>query len=809
MSSDSEHVDDVEAMSSAGGVSTMMFYSHKKRKIIQPLTLLLETAASPIVVTESVGSDESNDDFSEDSDRAPLNLPDATGIGREGDNYEPVAGPSGINTKAREFSSEFVVARGGVHDDGFSIDCVAEPDVERDVGDGVSSDGIAEHDYGGDNGERRDSVVAPEDVRRDGDDDGEGDDDDGDGHAATSEPGAVKGASTGRKKTRRPEKWKKNVAKSKRNSGDGYVSAASGAVIKKRSTGNPCADGCFAKVGEDGVKQIFDDFWKLGNWSAQNAYLLSVIRAVPIKSKRTKKDVSSRPCNYEYTVKHNGKQYIVCRPGFISIHGLQIGRLRYLFKKKVTDTGMCIPDKRGRKIPPNRLPDLALQRVHEHIKMLPVTQSHYTRAKSTNRVYLPSSTSIPRLYAKYFEFYKEKYNNDELKPVSEHYYRDVFTQQYNIGTAPPSKDTCTTCDLTNAEIQRAEAEGKDTTMLQQKLEAHKNKAAEAQELLRTPKFDPDPQRKVVCIDLQQTFPCPRLTTGIAYYKMKLWVYNFCIHDVKTNKSTMFIWEETSGGRGSDEIGSCWLKWLELMNSDTFNTVTIVADNCGGQNKNVVIVLTALQQVHKGRLKRVELVFLVSGHSYMPCDRSFGLIEKRIRTHDTVYTTKDYVDIIRSSNKSFRVVEMRLHDFLDLKSLMKAATIRRASQGKFSKASQIVITDTYKEGYLLKDHYMASDSVATKVRLQPGQRSFNHGNFHLETVKVRCKYNQDRKLKDTKVRHLKSLLPFYVCQDKRAWLEGLVARQEQLAGPAQDHDDEEVDDPECNTMDYVYDETHTG
>lgn len=758
MSSDSESVDDVEVMpSTSESITTKFFYAKKKRKVIQPLTGPLEPTPSPIVMTSSDASDVSS--FSDDSVKDQPYLADTTTTETEGED-EPVAGPSGINTP--------VVERGVVHDDSATSesDGVAEPEVTRDS--------------------------------------------DGDGRTAASEPGTVESASKGRKKARRPETWKRTVAKSKRNLGEEYVSPVTGTVIKKRSIGNPCADGCFTKVGEDVVKQIFDDYWKLGDWSAQNAYLLSVIRAVPIKRKRTKKEVSSRSCNYEYIVKHSGKQYTVCRPGFLAIHGLQVGRLRYLFKKKVTDTGMSIPDKRGKKIPPNRLPELSLQRVHEHIKMLPVTQSHYTRAKSTNRVYLPSSTSIPRLYAKYLEFYVEKYEGDELKPVTEHFYRDVFTKKYNIGIAPPSKDTCTTCDLTNAEIQRAQAEGKDTTMLQQKLQEHKNKAAEAQELLRTLKTDPDPQRKVVCIDLQQTLPCPRLTTGIAYYKMKLWVYNFCIHDVKSGKSTMFVWEETTGGRGSDEIGSCWLKWLELMNTEPFNTVTIVADNCAGQNKNLVIVLAALQQVHAGRLKRVELVFLVSGHSYMPCDRSFGLIEKRIRTHDTVFTPADYVEIIRSTNRNFRVVEMRLDDFLDLKSLMNAVTVRRAPHGKFSKASQIVITDTYKEGYLLKDHYMASDSAATKVRLQPGQKSFDRGNFHLETVRVGCKYNQDRQLKDAKVKQLKSLLPFYVSQQKRAWLQELVAQQEQLAGAVQAHEeDQDVDDPECNTMDYVYDETHAG
>lgn len=57
--------------------------------------------------------------------------------------------------------------------------------------------------------------------------------------------------------------------------------------------------------------------------------------------------------------------------------------------------------------------------------------------------------------------------------------------------------------------------------MENKLEEHKRKATEAQELLRTLKDDSDPHRKIPCIDLQQTLVCPKLTTGMTYYKMKV------------------------------------------------------------------------------------------------------------------------------------------------------------------------------------------------------------------------------------------------------------------------------------------------
>lgn len=70
----------------------------------------------------------------------------------------------------------------------------------------------------------------------------------------------------------------------------------------------------------------------------------------------------------------------------------------------------------------------------------------------------------------------------------------------------------------------------------------------------------------------------------------------------TFASFMFLWEETVAGCGSEEIVSCWLKWLNSL-QDSFDKATVFADNCAGQNKNTVMVVNAVRQVHSGRLSR--------------------------------------------------------------------------------------------------------------------------------------------------------------------------------------------------------------
>lgn len=57
----------------------------------------------------------------------------------------------------------------------------------------------------------------------------------------------------------------------------------------------------------------------------------------------------------------------------------------------------------------------------------------------------------------------------------------------------------------------------------------------------------DDDMHVLCADLQQTLPIPRLSTNAAAYKRKLWMYNLCIYVVNSHKPTFYVWDEATGG----------------------------------------------------------------------------------------------------------------------------------------------------------------------------------------------------------------------------------------------------------------------
>lgn len=63
-------------------------------------------------------------------------------------------------------------------------------------------------------------------------------------------------------------------------------------------------------------------------------------------------------------------------------------------------------------------------------------------------------------------------------------------------------------------------------------------------------------------DLQKALPYPKLSTSIAYYKRNMYVYNFGIPSFNNENSFMYCWDETEGGRGSQEIAIALAKHIK-------------------------------------------------------------------------------------------------------------------------------------------------------------------------------------------------------------------------------------------------------
>lgn len=124
---------------------------------------------------------------------------------------------------------------------------------------------------------------------------------------------------------------------------------------------------------------------------------------------------------------------------------------------------------------------------------------------------------------------------------------------------------------------------------------------------------------------------------------------------------------------------------------------VFSDSCFGQNKNITLVAFWMYLVQSGRFNTIEHKYLVPGHTYLPCDREFWVIEKKKRTLSVVYTPEGWVDLVRKARRTnpFQVIYMKAENFISSENLMAKITKRKVSQKKakvlLSKVSCLKIT----------------------------------------------------------------------------------------------------------------------
>ncbi|GFN84878.1 hypothetical protein PoB_001138400 [Plakobranchus ocellatus] len=91
---------------------------------------------------------------------------------------------------------------------------------------------------------------------------------------------------------------------------------------------------------------------------------------------------------------------------------------------------------------------------------------------------------------------------------------------------------------------------------------------------------------------------------------------------------MHMWSEDVAGRSSNEVLSSLNKYFSNKALDASNLIAW-SDSCGGQNKNKNIISFWYCLLHvKQIFKSIEHKFPIPGHTFLPCERDFDVIEKK-------------------------------------------------------------------------------------------------------------------------------------------------------------------------------------
>ena len=113
---------------------------------------------------------------------------------------------------------------------------------------------------------------------------------------------------------------------------------------------------------------------------------------------------------------------------------------------------------------------------------------------------------------------------------------------------------------------------------------------------------------------------------------------------------MYTWTEDEFRKDSSACVSAVFHALKGADMTGIETVRLCADACGGQNKNCALLYMAghwLTQYAAANVKTVELVFPVRVHTFLPCDRVFGVTEKKLRKIEKIYSPDEYIEVYKA------------------------------------------------------------------------------------------------------------------------------------------------------------------
>ena len=454
-----------------------------------------------------------------------------------------------------------------------------------------------------------------------------------------------------RKRKCNPESWVRNKSKRARQTGEEYISDTNNTVVAARKVGPPCNCnlGCFALVGEENINRIHHDYWSLGDHTLQTAFIQNCATESAVKKHYTIDVTKHQDFRRTYHVLIDGKLVTICRTALGNILGVGNSRVGRAVKKK-TAGGAIIPDMRGR-ASHSSVGQVRLNLVLEHMKSFPTVSSHYSRKDRPDAKYLDADISSKVQMWQLYKKWLDETHPDE-QPVKAHYYRDCITEHFpHLKLDKPRSDTCKTCDIYKIKIQEPDLSQIEKRKLAITQDLHLLKAERGYKLPQEIKADSGADTMVICLDLQAALTTPKITTGVSFYMRKSVTLNFGIHDYKTGKGYMFVWDEVTAKRGAAEISSCIYKFVTTIVPPTVKKLYIFSDNCPGQNKNNILVLFYLYLIQ--RLQFVEIVHLYfkAGHTYMAADRHFGTIEKAINRRAFVFTPDCYIDIIKKCRDS--------------------------------------------------------------------------------------------------------------------------------------------------------------
>jgi len=587
-----------------------------------------------------------------------------------------------------------------------------------------------------------------------------------------------------RKRKCNAQQWKRNKRKELRNNGKSYTSSR-GKKVEAKTLGKvnciTCRFKCSSKISEEERQELFTTYWQLGDYDKQRSFICQNVTQGNKKS--TKRKTFSNV--FQFTV--NEIKHRVCKYFFLKTLSIGKKTIDYAIQKKYLGTFVG-QDRRGSKASANKIPQPVVKQIHDHIKSFPTMESHYSRLTS-KKSYLGAGLNIKIM----FKLFKEKHYPSEKCPISESFYRKAFCENFNMSFHKPKKDQCSVCN-------RYDQRKRDGT-LNEDMELEYSRHQQMKMWAREEKQkDKDRARNdksvhVSTFDLEAVLPTPCSLVGELYYKRKISCYNLSYYSLADQKGTCYIWDETQGGRGANEIGSCVLKHISSVSEQTINLkeITYYSDTCGGQNRNQFMASGLLYAIKKSEhLQEINQKFFESGHSHMESDSIHSAVE-HAKKNTPINVPSHWATVIAMArrNKPYVVIPLKFNDFYDLKALKTKmyGNMKVDVQGKRVNWMNIKWLQVRKETPdTLFVNYTFDPAQFLEIRVT--RRRSSHGHYQLKAC-----YTEKRPVSVAKKNDLLSLCRSGIIpEDCHAYYNALVTdKTKKDLLPSDEEDEEETTD----------------
>jgi hypothetical protein len=250
---------------------------------------------------------------------------------------------------------------------------------------------------------------------------------------------------------------------------------------------------------------------------------------------------------------------------------------------------------------------------------------------------------------------------------------------------------------------------------------------------------------VLVCDYAQNMPLPHYggeQPGEIFYFSALTINLFGIVDLSRtpNKLNCYAYREFTEKKGSNNVASLLMQDLHdkfwLRKGSPGKSLTIVIDNCGGQNKNNVVLRLALYLVEMGYFLKVEFAFYIRGHTKNACDRTYNQMKSKYHKKDILkweqalqtINIKEHVNVVDTKEDVFKDYGTMLDTFYGT---FKSGTIKNhIFQVEVTDASLLMQCSTHSEAQFVEQTVLKRGQVrGDKTRVAAMEA------FELHTLKT--------------------------------------------------------------------------